>query len=107
MGIFGKRFPPAPPLIAPPALPVGPGRVLGAGAANPNLGQPAHVNVKKPSDQRFRSFAERYIIARAHLFRVPPSEHAEDQWECILDAKRCYAMVERTGRKIEPEDGVF
>ena len=74
---------------------------------NPNLGFPAQSNVKKPSDQRFRSFAERYIIARAHHFRVPMNEHAEDQWACIQDAKRCYAMIERVGRNIEPEEDTF
>lgn len=74
---------------------------------NPNLGQPAHANVKKPSDQRFRSFAERYMIARAHHFRLPMSDHTEDQWACIMDAKRAYAMIQRVGQNIEPEDGVF
>jgi hypothetical protein len=68
---------------------------------------PAQANVKKPSDQRFRSFAERYVIARAHYFRTPLSEHTEDQWSCVLDAKRVYAMIDRVGQNIEPEDGVF
>lgn len=89
----------------------GSGGVGGAQAvpvvANPNLGNPGHANVKKPSDQRFRSFAERYMIARAHLFRVPMSDHTEDQWACIMDAKRAYAMIQRVGQNIEPEEGVF
>jgi hypothetical protein len=96
---------------APPPTPPGPAIWVQAAAqqpvANPNVGQPAHVNTKKPSDQRFRSFAERYIIARAHFFRVPSSEHTEDQWSCIMDAKRVYSMIERVGQNIEPEDGVF
>ena len=75
--------------------------------ANPNVGQPQQGTKGKPSDQRFRSFAERYMIARAHLFRVPDTELAEDTWQCILDAKRAYAMIARTGQNIEPEDGVF
>lgn len=87
------------------------GHAGGAGSppvqGNPNIGHPAHVNVKKPSDQRFRSFAERYMIARAHLFRVGLSDHTEDQWECIMDAKRAYAMINRVGQNIDPEDGVF
>lgn len=74
---------------------------------NPNVGQPAQANVKKPSDQRFRSFAERYMIARAHLFRVPAAELTADTWECVMDAKRAYAMIERAGQNIEPEEGVF
>lgn len=74
---------------------------------NPNLGAPTHANVKKPSDQRFRSFAERYMIARANYFRQDPEGLAEDTWTCILDAKRAYAMIARTGENIEPEDGIF
>lgn len=83
------------------------GAALPLVAQNPNVSQPSHANVKKPSDQRFRSFAERYMICRAHLFRVPAAEHAEDQWACIMDAKRAYAMIERTGQNIEPEAGSF
>lgn len=58
----------------------------------------------KRSDPRFRSFVERYVVARAGLFRVDPDGHAEDMWACILDAKRCYQLIARTGRHIEPED---
>lgn len=71
------------------------------------VGGPTHGNTKKPSDQRFRSFAERYMIARAHYFSQDPHQLAEDTWECILDAKRAYRMIQRTGENIEPEDGVF
>lgn len=84
----------------------GPSGPLGQ-PSNPNVGQPQQGTRGKPSDQRFRSFAERYMIARAHLFRVPQDELAEDTWQCILDAKRAYALIERAGRSIEPEDGVF
>lgn len=93
--------------LAQSAVPVVQVQGVSAPVANPNLGQPGHVNVKKPSDQRFRSFAERYMIARAHLFRVAMSDHTEDQWACIMDAKRAYAMIQRVGQNIEPEDGVF
>lgn len=74
---------------------------------NANIGAPQQGTRNKPSDQRFRSFAERYMIARAHLFRADPEGLAEDTWSCILDAKRAYAMIARTGFNIEPEDGVF
>ncbi len=60
---------------------------------------------RRLSDQRFRSFCERYVVARAGLFRVAPNEHDEDMWRCILDAKRCYALIRRTGENIDPEDG--
>lgn len=78
-------------------------QLLAAGSA----GQPTHGNTKKPSDQRFRSFAERFVVARAGYFRQDPEGMAEDSWACILDAKRVYAMIERTGQNIEPEEGVF
>lgn len=73
--------------------------------ANPNVGAPQQGTRGKPSDARFRSFAERFMIARAHLFRADPEGLAEDTWSCILDAKRAYAMIERTGQNIEPDDG--
>lgn len=76
-------------------------------SANPNTGQPQQGTRGKPSDQRFRSFAERYMVARCHLFRTDMSEHTEDQWACILDAKRAYQMIKEVGRNIEPEDGAF
>jgi hypothetical protein len=79
-----------------------------AGAAqqsNANLGAPQQGTRGKPSDARFRSFAERFMIARAHLFRNDPVGLQEDTWECIMDAKRAYRMIERTGQNIEPEEG--
>ena len=75
--------------------------------SNANVGAPQQGTKGQPSDTRFRSFAERYMIARAHNFRV--DHEAEDQWNCILNAKKAYAMIERTGRNIEPDigDGAF
>lgn len=61
---------------------------------------------EKKSDPRFRSFAERWMVARCGLFRTDPHGLAEDTWTTILDAKRAYAMIKRTGLSIEPEDGV-
>jgi len=49
-----------------------------------------------PSDQRFRSFAERFLIERAGTFRA---DHiAEDTWLCVQDAKRAYNMIAQAGR---------
>lgn len=70
-------------------------------------GGPTHANVRKSSDQRFRSFAERYAVARAHLLTADPEKLAEEQWLMVMDAKRFYAMIERAGQNIQPEDGVF
>lgn len=70
-------------------------------------GGPTHGNVRKSSDQRFRSFAERYVVARAHMLTNDPQRLAEEQYSMVLDAKRFYAMIERAGQNIQPEDGVF
>jgi hypothetical protein len=70
-------------------------------------GGPSHSNVRKPSDQRFRSFAERYVVARAHLLTPDATKLAEEQYSMVMDAKRLYAMIERAGQNIQPEDGVF
>jgi hypothetical protein len=76
------------------------------GAAGHSPAAPASPK-KRNSDQRFRSFAERYLVARAQFFRQDPKGLAEDTWSCILDAERAYRMIERTGQHINPEDGVF
>lgn len=82
--------------------------VLGAvGNLNANIGAPQQGTRKQTSDVRFRSFAERFMIARAHLFRTDPVGLAEDTWCCIMDAKRAYSMIKRTGENIEPEDGAY
>lgn len=44
---------------------------------------------------RFESFAERYIIERAHAFQ--PGREKEDAWQALNDAEKVYGMVqERT-----------
>ena len=70
-----------------------------------STGQPANQpgNVKKP-DTRFRSFAERYVIARAEFFRKDPEGLIEDQFLCLLDAKRVYLMARNMSINVEPED---
>ena len=88
-------------------MPNGMTRAIPQAYAQPATSGPLHGNTKKQSDLRFRSFAERYLIARASYFRLDPSGLAEDTWSCILDAKRAYRMIQRTGENIEPEDGIF
>lgn len=73
---------------------------------NPNTGQPAHVSRQK-SDTRFRSFAERWMVARAHLMTPDRERLAEETWLAIMDAKRAYNMIRSAGENIDPEDGVF
>jgi hypothetical protein len=42
-------------------------------------------------EERFRSYAERYIIERAHTFRA--GHEKEDAWAALLDAKSTYAQI--------------
>lgn len=80
------------------------GQALGGiPAANPNVGTPQQGTREHPETARFRSFAERYMIARAHNFR--PEHEKEDQWTCILNAKAAYAMIARVGANINPQIG--
>lgn len=58
----------------------------------------------RPADPRFRSFVERYVIERAAFFRVDPEGHMEDQWQCIQDAKRVYALIKRVGEGAANEE---
>jgi hypothetical protein len=47
------------------------------------------------SDARFRSFAERWVAARCHLFRQE-CIHA-DTWECVQQAQTAYKMIKMVG----------
>ena len=55
-----------------------------------------------PSNTRFRSFAERWVIARADKFRTDHIE--EDTWRSIQDARRAYKQVEAVGRMVVDDD---
>lgn len=87
------------------AGPVGPVGVGGQAGSSP-VQAPNAGPTKVVSDQRFRSFAERWMVARCHLFRVDPEGLAEDTWNAVLDAKKAYQMIERSGRNIEPDFGL-
>lgn len=63
----------------------------------------AHNMAQNESNEtRFRSFAERYVIARAPSFRYGHEE--EDQWTCLLNAKSAYRKIEAMGRGVTNED---
>lgn len=53
-------------------------------------------------EQRFRSFAERYMIERASTFRGGHEE--EDQWTCMLSAKSAYKKIAAMGRGLVQEN---
>lgn len=59
------------------------------GAQSSGVGQMA-----EPVD-RFRSFAERYLVARAASFRV--GNELQDAWNTVQDASKVYDMIEREG----------
>jgi hypothetical protein len=58
-----------------------------------------------PSDTRFRSFAERWLIERAGTFRADRID--EDTWRSIQDAKRAYKQCQAVGRTISSDEGAF
>lgn len=64
-----------------------------------NMSAVAEPNPMRKSDQRFRSFAERYVIARAETFR--PGHEADDGHACILMARTIYKMTKEVGRTID------
>lgn len=77
-------------------------------AGNPT--QQAGQQANRRSDQRFRSFAERYLVTRSNFFRQDPNGMAEDTYTCILDARRAYALIKRVGMGVgeeNPEDSSF
>lgn len=53
---------------------------------------------------RFRSFAERYVIARAGSF--DPSKSLEDSWACVQEAKKVYMLIARASDDLEPPQQV-
>lgn len=54
------------------------------------------------NEQRFRSFAERYVIARAATFRA--GQEDEDGWAAALVAKSLFRKMEAMGRGVTKED---
>jgi len=50
--------------------------------------------------KRFRSFAERYVVARAHLF--PVENELDAAWQCMLNAKTAYKMINSAGSEFDP-----
>src|ERR1700688_1985366 len=51
---------------------------------------------------RFRSFAERYLIARAETFE--PGKELEQGWQTIMDAKKLYQMMARASVDEAPDE---
>lgn len=50
---------------------------------------------RETEKERFRSFAERYVVARAPSFRA--AHEKEDAWLAVEDAKRIYLQIGETG----------
>jgi hypothetical protein len=57
-------------------------------------------DMESEEKKRFRSFAERYVVARAHLF--PVENEMDAAWQCMLMAKTAYKMINGAGVEFEP-----
>lgn len=53
-----------------------------------------------PDYDRFRSFAERYVVARAVHFRA--GKEKEDGWNATLDAITLYKNIEKQALVVDP-----
>lgn len=60
---------------------------------------PIAQDANRPSNQRFRSFAERYIVERCRDWKE--SEIEERGWEAILQARTLYNKVKEVGRSLD------
>lgn len=67
------------------------------------IATPKEGSLLPPSNTRFRSFAERYLIERATHFRADHID--EDAWRCIQDARRAYKQIEAVGRTVRNDNG--
>lgn len=56
---------------------------------------------KAPSNTRFRSFAERYIMERAKNW--PEGKEIELAWETISQARTIYNMIKEQGRTLKDD----
>jgi len=74
---------------------------VAAGQASPQVqpGPAAEANGPRPSDVRFRSFAERYVVERARTFDQARLE--DDAWRAVTEARTIYKMICETGRTIK------
>lgn len=57
-------------------------------------------------EERFRSFAERYVVARAQHFDTDPKVEEEQAWACILRAKSVYKQIEMQAGEFKPQPEV-
>lgn len=56
---------------------------------------------RAPSNTRYRSFAERYVVERASTFR--PGHEEEDAWKAAMSAKTAYNMIREVGRTLKDD----
>lgn len=103
MSFFSRKpNPPVPPRVAQVLKGANPLPKATAASISPaaNAGQRAQNEAQQqaPSNVRFRSFAERYVVERCRDWR-------EDQidaraWEAILQARSIYNKVKEVGRTV-------
>lgn len=61
-----------------------------------------NIMMNQSNEERFRSFAERFVLARAPTFRDGKIE--DDSWAAILDAKSIYAKIESVSKGFARND---
>jgi hypothetical protein len=96
------KKPPTPPAVK-QALANPPRNLINslAAAQNQQAAQGKPETAHAPSNQRFRSFAERYVIERCRDW--PADKVGENAWEAILQARTIYNKVKEVGRTLGPD----
>lgn len=90
MGFGGRPGGQPPPLPVQSASPI-----LSAGVGVQEQGPAPN---KVPSNARFRSFAERWVVERARGFTE--ATITNDTWTAIQQAKTAYNMIKEVGRNL-------
>lgn len=91
----GMVFPPSPLLRSSPQFPWQQEHFSGQQ-------KPRAVTVQE--QQRFRSFAERYVVERTRISTPEKGKELEEAWLAILDAKRLYKQIQLTAEGLTTED---
>lgn len=109
MSFFSRKpNPPVPPaankaLAAGLTSPIGPtGNPVASRNPPVTSGQGGVEQQQKKSNQRFRSFAERYVVERCRDWKE--GEISERAWAAILEAKTTYNQIKEVGRTLDHDD---
>lgn len=97
---FGAK--PGQPVPLSPAVqavqPVQPVQPVQSGSAGIGVQEQGPLPNKAPSNARFRSFAERWVVERARHFTE--ATITVDTWTAVQQAKTAYNMIKEVGRNL-------